>query len=51
VATLVEGVEGGHDHDADPLQHHCDRTGEVVNLGVFSRKRAAKQEATNTVLG
>lgn len=42
IATLVEGVEAGHDHDADPLRYTCEYTNQVVSLGVFSRKRAAQ---------
>src|SRR5215469_6771869 len=39
IAALVEGVEGGRDHDRDPLRYQCEHTGQVINLGTFSRKR------------
>ena len=51
IGALVDAVENGHDHDADPLRYKCDHTGQVVNLGVFSRKRAVKAESTHTVFG
>jgi glycine/D-amino acid oxidase-like deaminating enzyme len=47
VATAWESKH----HWAASLQHQCDHTGQIVNLGVFSRKRAVKQSTTNTVLG
>lgn len=39
VATLVDAVESGHDHDADPVTVHGDYTGVDVDLGYFSRRR------------
>ncbi len=51
IATLVDGVEAGHDHDVDPLRYECDYTGHVINLGEFSRKRVPNAESTMTVLG
>ncbi|HSS67889.1 MAG TPA: FAD-dependent oxidoreductase, partial [Nocardioidaceae bacterium] len=51
IAALVDAVENGHDHDVDPVPYKCDHTGQTVNLGVFSRKRAVKAESTHTVIG
>jgi sarcosine oxidase subunit beta len=51
IATLVEGVEEGHDHDGEPLQYKCEYTGQVIDLGTFSRKRVPHAESTGTVLG
>ena len=39
MARLVDAVEAGHDHDADPLRVTGRRTGLVVDLGTFSRRR------------
>lgn len=51
IATLVAGVENGHDHDADPLTYKGDFTGHTINLGTFSRKRPVNAESSNTVMG
>jgi sarcosine oxidase, subunit beta len=51
VATLVEAVEAGHDHDAQPLQYTCEHTGHVINLGAFSRKREINVHSSGTVVG
>lgn len=51
VATLVNGVENGHDHDADPLHYDCEHTSHVINLGAFSRQRAVNANSSNTVMG
>ncbi|MFH8983995.1 NAD(P)/FAD-dependent oxidoreductase [Streptomyces varsoviensis] len=50
MATLVHGVEGGHDHDSHPLTHTCEHTGRDIGLGAFSRRRRLS-ETTGTVLG
>jgi glycine/D-amino acid oxidase-like deaminating enzyme len=51
IATLVAGVEAGHDHDAQPLHYHCEHTGHEINLGTFSRKRPVNADSTGTVMG
>jgi sarcosine oxidase subunit beta len=51
MTTLIQGVESGHDHDAEPLRYTCVHTGHVINLGAFSRKRAFNQDSSGTVLG
>jgi glycine/D-amino acid oxidase-like deaminating enzyme len=51
IATLVEGVEGGHDHDAQPLHYRGEYTDQAINLGTFSRKRTPNADSTGTVLG
>jgi hypothetical protein len=37
VDVLIDGIEGGHDHDADPLHMMWDHVG--LDLGLFSRRR------------
>jgi sarcosine oxidase, subunit beta len=39
MAHLVAAVEGGHDHDTDPLTWRAPRTGNVLDLGTYSRLR------------
>lgn len=51
IAALVDRVEAGHDHDADPVQYACEHTGASINLGAFSRRRAAGGETSGTVMG
>lgn len=51
IATLVAGVENGHDHDTDPLRYTGEHTGNAINLGAFSRKRTVNANSSNTVMG
>jgi hypothetical protein len=51
MATLIEQVEAGHDHDSDPLTYVGEHTGNIINLGAFSRKRAVNENSTGTVMG
>ena len=49
--ALIEAVEGGHDHDVDPVVFLGPRTGLPVNLGTFSRKRERNPDSSGTVMG
>lgn len=51
IAALVTLVEGGHDHDADPIQYHGEHTGVTINLGAFSRQRPVNANSSGTVMG
>lgn len=51
MATLVQAIEAGHDHDAQPLQYRGEHTGQLVNLGAFSRKRPLNPRSSGTVMG
>jgi sarcosine oxidase, subunit beta len=51
MAALIAAVEGGHDHDADPVTYTCQHTGHVINLGAFSRKREMNADSSGTVMG
>jgi len=51
IATLVDGVEAGRDHDAEPLRYKCEYTGHTINLGAFSRKREINVNSSGTVMG
>ena len=51
MAELVEKVEAGRDHDADPVTVPLPRTRQVCNLGFFSRRRSANRESSMSVIG
>jgi glycine/D-amino acid oxidase-like deaminating enzyme len=51
LAELVESVEAGRDHDEDPLRIQGQYTGNVINMGAFSRKRALTTSSSGTVMG
>ncbi len=47
---IVDATMGGHDHDADPVQFRGAHTGQLVNLGAFSRRREPAH-TSGTVMG
>ncbi|MCP5026711.1 MAG: FAD-binding oxidoreductase [Actinomycetia bacterium] len=47
---LIDACESGHDHDVDPVQVVCPRTGQTLNLATFSRNRAPAS-TSGTVMG
>lgn len=51
MATLIDAVEAGHDHDNDPLRYRCEHTGHEINLGTYSRKRPINRYSSGTVMG
>lgn len=51
MTELIEGVRAGKDHDLDPVKVRAERTGNEINLGAFSRKRAFNADNTGTVMG
>jgi len=51
MAALVEAVEGGRDHDHEPLAFTGAHTGLTIDLGAFSRRRPLNAETSGTVLG
>ena len=51
MATIIDGVENGHDHDVDPLTYTGSHTGQRINLGSFSRKRDRNSATSGTVIG
>ena len=50
VAAIVEAVENGHDHDAEPVVYVGQHTGLKVDLSAYSRIRESSA-STRTVLG
>jgi len=51
MTKLIEEVEAGRDHDADPVQLHLERVGRTVSLGFYSRLREINRESSFSVLG
>jgi sarcosine oxidase subunit beta len=51
MADLIEAVQAGHDHDADPLTTTGRYTGRPLNIGFFSRNRAIDPNSSMTVHG
>lgn len=51
MADLIEAVEAGHDHDADPLTTTGRYTGRPLDIGAYSRNREINQESSMSVHG
>ena len=51
LATLVERVEAGDDHDREPLHYVGEHTCNEINLGAFSRKRQFNTNTSGNVMG
>ncbi|WP_040494964.1 NAD(P)/FAD-dependent oxidoreductase [Ilumatobacter nonamiensis] len=51
MAELIEAVEAGHDHDADPLHVTARYTGLDLDLGTFRRNRQINTNSSMTVHG
>jgi glycine/D-amino acid oxidase-like deaminating enzyme len=51
MATLIEQVQAGHDHDGDPIRYVGEHTGITINLGAFSRRRPFNASSTGNVMG
>lgn len=51
MATLIDQVEAGADHDTEPVRHKGVHTGLEIDLGAFSRKRERNTGSSGTVLG
>lgn len=51
LTKLIESVEAGHDHDADPVKVKMPYTGLELDMGVFSRNREINKDSSFSVLG
>ncbi len=51
MAELIEKVQAGHDHDAEPVTLALKHTGRTIDLGFYSRKREINRESSFSVLG
>ena len=51
MTRLIEEVENGANHDAEPVKYHCRKADGEINLGTFSRKRERNADSSGTVMG
>jgi sarcosine oxidase subunit beta len=51
LTKLIQAVEAGHDHDADPVKVEMPYTGLELDMGVFSRNREINKASSFSVLG
>lgn len=51
MAELVEAVEGGHDHDRDPVRFSMKYTKRACNVGFYSRLRTINPNSSFSVIG
>jgi sarcosine oxidase subunit beta len=51
MATVIDAVRSGHDHDRDPVDLVLPRTGHTIGLGAFSRTRTVRADGPHSVLG
>ena len=48
---LIDEVENGRDHDADPVVHIGEYTGNPIDMATFSRRRPVNAASSGTVMG
>ncbi len=51
MTQLIQKVEAGHDHDADPVKVTGIHTGLELDLGAYSRNREINKDSSFSVLG
>ena len=51
MAELIDKVEGGHDHDADPVTIPLTYTRRTCDIGFFSRRRSLNPDSSYSVIG
>jgi sarcosine oxidase subunit beta len=51
MAELIAAVEGGHDHDADPVVVVGQYTGFEIDMGTFTRNRVVPEDSHMNVFG
>ena len=51
MVKLIEAVESGHDHDADPVKVKMPYTGLELDMSAFSRNREINKASSFSVLG
>lgn len=49
--SLIEGCEGGIDHDKEPIQFNLSNVQKTISLGAFSRNRDVNQNSSFSVIG
>jgi glycine/D-amino acid oxidase-like deaminating enzyme len=51
MAALIDAVESGRDHDADPVQVCLPRTGNTLDMSAYSRRRPVNAGSPGSVMG
>lgn len=51
MTRLIQAVESGYDHDAEPVQITMPHTGLELDMGTFSRNRHINKASSFSVLG
>ncbi len=51
MAALIAEVEGGRDHDREPITFRLEHTGRDLDLGFFSRLREIHRDSSFSVIG
>jgi len=51
MAELILACEGGHDHDADPIQFSLPHIERTIDVGFYSRRREINMNSSFSVLG
>ncbi|MEE8368464.1 MAG: hypothetical protein V3S30_09100 [Thermoanaerobaculia bacterium] len=51
MATLIEKIEAGQDHDRDPVSFTMRYTGRSCDIGFFSRLREINPDSSFSVIG
>ncbi|MGD2043503.1 MAG: FAD-dependent oxidoreductase [Acidimicrobiia bacterium] len=51
LTKLIQEVQAGHDHDADPVKVKMPYTGLEIDMSVFSRNREINRDSSFSVLG
>ncbi len=51
LTRLIQQVEAGHDHDADPVKVRVPHTGLELDMGAYSRNRQVNLDSSFSVLG
>ena len=51
MATLIEQVEAGRDHDREPVRFSMRYTGRECDVGFFSRLREINPDSSFSVIG
>jgi len=51
MAELIDRVENGHDHDADPVKVKCRYTGLELDMSFYSRRREINEDSSFSVNG
>lgn len=51
MTRIIEACEGGHNHDAQPLDFHLDHIDKDISLAFCSRNRQINQDSSFSVIG